>query len=342
VSKGIKKALKNMPKAERQMVAHGLQGGGRNNIVWSKNMLAKTRALNVEKRQGVADNAPGVDTSHSARTGQSALSVFVRPNQRYLIVGDGNFSFSAGLVSLLQGNGSPVTATVYDSREVVKSKYSDAPKHAAALQASGAVIHYEMDGTALENDSRLDPPYDCVIFNFPHVGLSIQDQEKNILANQALVTGFLESAACVCHDTSTICITTKKGEPYESWKVARLGIGLPDIRLRLKTAVDFEASAFPGFAHRRTAGYSEKEEALVEDNGLISSGAKTFVFQLEKGSGGPKKPAEGPGAGRREKESIKTRKKKHGSKMGKGGVVRGPVAKGSRGPKPVWTKPKCD
>jgi len=32
----------------------------------------------------------------------------------------GNFSFSAGLVSLLQGNGSSVTATVYDSREVKK------------------------------------------------------------------------------------------------------------------------------------------------------------------------------------------------------------------------------
>jgi len=142
-----------------------------------------------------------------------------------------------------------------------------------ADQAAGAVIYYEMDGTTLEHESRLDPPYDwsrtestqqtdhvkhwcltvvltrSVVFNFPHVGRSIQDQSKNIVANQELITGFLKSAATVCHDTSAICLTVKKGEPYDSWRVARIGIALPETRLR--SAAPLNPRSELSFGYRR-------------------------------------------------------------------------------------------
>jgi len=115
----------------------------------------------------------------------------------------------------------------------------------------------------------------------------------------------VQSARNYVHSAGAVCVTVKKGEPYDSWKVARLGLAVPG--LRLKTAVEFQASSFPLFVHRRTAG--ERSDASEEDNGLLSGGAKTFVFTAdreEKEEGKDKAKAKGTGAG---KKSAKRNRK---------------------------------
>jgi hypothetical protein len=47
-----------------------------------------------------------------------------KANQRILVLGDGNFSFSRGLVEVL-GRGDNVTSTSLDTRETVVQKYGD-------------------------------------------------------------------------------------------------------------------------------------------------------------------------------------------------------------------------
>lgn len=42
----------------------------------------------------------------------------------------------------------------------------------------------KVDATELETSPLLDKNYDMVIFNFPHVGLGIKEQNDNIEVNQ--------------------------------------------------------------------------------------------------------------------------------------------------------------
>lgn len=184
-----------------------------------------------------------------------------------LIIGDGNFSFAASLVTIFNGKGENITATYYYSKEVLHAKYSDAKVHIKTLLNAGAA-------TRLWAFHGLDAPYDLIVFNFLHVGLGIKDQATNIAANQELVLGFLQSAQKYIHPKGALCVTVKKGDSYDSWKIARLGLAVPG--LRLKTAVDFQPSAFPSFAHQRTAGergVAAEGDTKEEDNGLIGNGA---------------------------------------------------------------------
>ena len=95
-------------------------------------------------------------------------------------------------------------------------------------------------------------PYDYVVFNFPHVGAGIKDQLKNIRANQTMLAAFIPSAFQVLHDEGEVHVTVKKGEPYDSWRLVKLGTALPGVRL--KNSFDFDASLYPSYRHRRTLG----------------------------------------------------------------------------------------
>jgi hypothetical protein len=152
---GAKKHSNRKHKTARPSQRASEQGGGRAAMSWSVKRLADQRATKVAASQ-VCESPPGFlqfqsqqrgaekaylgwqapqkNGGEGARVGQSALAVISKPNQRILVIGDGNFSFAASLVSLFNGDGSSITATVYDSREVLKSKYADADQHVASLQ----------------------------------------------------------------------------------------------------------------------------------------------------------------------------------------------------------------
>ena len=278
-----------------------------NTASWSAKMVKN--ASKPSKQEKLAAIAP---VNH-----QTARALFTKPNQRILLVGEGNFSFACALVTLLGGDGERVTATAYDNAEVLRQKYSDASENIRKLSDSGAAVHLGVDATELETSGVLERNYDLVIFNFPHVGLGIKEQNDNIHVNQALIKAFLLSAIDVVHAQGLVCVTIKKGEPYDSWKVARIGIGLPDVKL--KTAVEFSAKDFTSYTHRRTSGHSP--EHAEDDNEIIRSGAKTFVFARDcapvKGARGDDDDEGGRRVGKKPKKEKFQRK--------------GPNAKGSSG-----------
>ncbi|KAJ2889113.1 hypothetical protein GGI21_006651, partial [Coemansia aciculifera] len=118
-----------------------------------------------------------------------------RKHNNILLIGEGNFSFAHSIAKQL-GSGVNVTATAYDSQEIVAQKYTDdAAKHIAEFEALGGTIMYGIDGTALENHVELkDKLFTHIVFNFPHAGAGIKDQVKNIQTNQLLMAGFFASA----------------------------------------------------------------------------------------------------------------------------------------------------
>ncbi|TEB38543.1 hypothetical protein FA13DRAFT_1760864 [Coprinellus micaceus] len=125
-----------------------------------------------------------------------------KPTDRILLVGEGNFSFtralivhppSASLVSLPPSN---VTATAYDTEEECYEKYADAKEIVGELRERGVRVVFGVDATRLERSKALKGGrWDRVVFNFPHAGKGIADQDRNILSNQVLLLNFLSSAS---------------------------------------------------------------------------------------------------------------------------------------------------
>ncbi|KAH6575934.1 hypothetical protein BASA60_004751 [Batrachochytrium salamandrivorans] len=108
-----------------------------------------------------------------------------------LLVGEGNFSFAASLMEELSGS-IALTATCFDSADVVNSKYPDAHEFIAELADWEATVHYNVDATKLQSVKALrGKRFTKILFNFPHVGGGIKDQDRNVRQNQALIGGIL-------------------------------------------------------------------------------------------------------------------------------------------------------
>eukprot|EP00048_Salpingoeca_helianthica_P013642 m.204424 g.204424 ORF g.204424 m.204424 type:complete len:270 (+) comp15527_c1_seq1:1346-2155(+) len=201
-----------------------------------------------------------------------------KASQSILVIGDGNFSWSAALCEKLEG-GAKVIATCFDSEKDLKFKYEDAQENIDRILASGGMVLHGIDGTSLHTNAALEP-CDVIVFNFPHCGFGIKDQARNIAANQELITKFLTSALGKLQLEGEIHITVKRGKPYDSWGLVKLGTAVPG--MRLKNSFDFYPEAYPGYEHRRTLGFLEGVSS--EPNADLGAGCKTYVFARKKGA----------------------------------------------------------
>lgn len=140
-------------------------------------------------------------------------------SDRILLVGEGNFSFTRAIVqnppeALRNLPPTSVTATAYDTEKECYEKYPDAEATVAFLREKGVEVLFDIDATRLEKYASLKKrKFDRISFNFPHAGAQYQysvcyiayflaslgkgitDQDRNILSNQVLLLGFLQSAA---------------------------------------------------------------------------------------------------------------------------------------------------
>ncbi|KAI9225037.1 hypothetical protein BC828DRAFT_394862 [Blastocladiella britannica] len=208
-----------------------------------------------------------------------------------LLVGEGNFSFALGLASLL-GSGEKILATAYDSRDVVLAKYPDAAAITEDFESAleGKCL-YDVDATHLAKCPALrGKRFSKIVFNFPHVGLGIKDQDRNVRANQQLLLGFFKSVMHVSTATTEIVVTVKTGTPYDLWNLKRLAkqsglvtktsfgthsFVLPSDQNFNQVRIAFNPAPYHGYEHRRTLGHDDSVSASA--NAEIKN-AKTFVF----------------------------------------------------------------
>eukprot|EP00123_Amoebidium_parasiticum_P006041 comp17102_c0_seq1/m.15861 comp17102_c0_seq1/g.15861 ORF comp17102_c0_seq1/g.15861 comp17102_c0_seq1/m.15861 type:complete len:315 (-) comp17102_c0_seq1:476-1420(-) len=236
--------------------------------------------------------------------------ILYRMEQRVLVVGDGNCSFSRALAEHF-GCGPTLVCTTYDDEKTMNEKYEDAAEHVKTIQDFGGRVLHSIDCCKLGSYPQLregnhggdQVKYDCIVFNFPHVGLGIKDMDRNIAANQKLIFGFLQSATTLLAPRGEIHVTVKQGEPYDSWRTAALGT--KEAGLSLKAGVPFAPSQYPGYRHRRTLGHADG--VSTDDNEDISKGARTYIFveRTEEEEGGPKKKAKNPAGTKGDKKKRK-------------------------------------
>lgn len=135
---------------------------------------------------------------------------------RILIIGDGDFSYSLSLVMNKMILAKNLVCTSFDSREELNEKYGKEviDKNILELNQLGVdKIYHKIDGTKIKESLGLNYSknkrqgdgsgksfkklgglrINNIIFNFPHVGLKIDNVDRNVLANQKLLTGFFKS-----------------------------------------------------------------------------------------------------------------------------------------------------
>ncbi|KAF9208698.1 hypothetical protein BGZ49_007882 [Haplosporangium sp. Z 27] len=200
-----------------------------------------------------------------------------------LLVGEANFSFAKCLALEILNRGDIITATSLDSFTTMSEKYTDAQENVKELEEAGATVLFEVDATKLNKiKSFKGKRFSKIVFNFPHAGAGIKDQDRNVVSNQKLMRSFFESATPFLTDTDLgdkkageIHVTVKTGLPYDLWNIKRLatGTGL----LGNKTSFPFKIEQYPGYEHRRTIGF--KEGVSQGDNvEIVNKNPKTFVF----------------------------------------------------------------
>jgi 25S rRNA (uracil2634-N3)-methyltransferase len=192
-----------------------------------------------------------------------------------LLVGEGNFTFSRALAEKIHG-AFQMICTCFDSETELHEKYPDCVPVLQDIEELGGSVLFNVDATKLSGKA-LKRRFSKIVFNFPHVGRSIKDQDRNILANQQLLSAFfhasidkLTSLARGDEFEGQILVTLKSGDPYDKWNIKSLAAkcGLKCIR-----SFEFSPDDYPGYYHCRTSG------SKIHDNSEISNKMpRTFIF----------------------------------------------------------------
>ncbi|TKA23458.1 hypothetical protein B0A50_07485 [Salinomyces thailandicus] len=213
---------------------------------------------------------------------------------RVLLVGEGDFSFSK---SVVEHHGCcDITATCYDSQETLFDKYKpQAEEHVRYLEEEGQAVLYSVDATKLDQNKHLKKTggqFDVVIFNFPHVGGKSKDVNRQVRFNQELLVSFFQAALSLLAAGGTIVVTLFEGEPYTLWNIRDLA---RHSGLEVQRSFRFVAEAYPGYSHSRTLGNIEGGGGWKGED----RDARSYVFQ-KKGGGTV------PGAAKAVKPAPKT------------------------------------
>ncbi|KAI7861699.1 hypothetical protein BDF14DRAFT_1865770 [Spinellus fusiger] len=231
---------------------------------------------------------------------------------RILLIGEGNFSFARALSEKYLTEGSErLVATCFDSEKTLYEKYGEEVKdNIAYITALGAKVFYDVDGTQLEKCKGIkNDLYSKIVFNFPHAGSGIKDQDRNVRSNQELLSAFFASASQRLSDgkrlfyqesikeeeeeekekevaayeeeplpNGEIHVTIKTCKPYHLWAIRNLA---KTGQLATKTTYAFHPDDYPGYEHRRTLGF-KAGVSKTENAEILKAVPKTFVFVHKK------------------------------------------------------------
>mmetsp|Transcript_16628 Transcript_16628/g.21577 ORF Transcript_16628/g.21577 Transcript_16628/m.21577 type:complete len:240 (-) Transcript_16628:101-820(-) len=135
---------------------------------------------------------------------------------KVLLLGEGNFSFAAGLARKHKTdklNCSNILATSFDSEKEVYQKYKEAKIFINTFKSLGGKVMYNVDARDIQASlPGQQSCFDCIIFNFPHNGTkytgkkSVQQKWNN--EHRLLISQFLLSAKPLLKNGGEIHLST--------------------------------------------------------------------------------------------------------------------------------------
>ena len=272
------------------------------------------------------------------------------PSDRYLLLGEGNFSFAWSLSRWLsrgrredKGSVHQLVASSFDSEEQVLSKYPEASSVLSQFRQLGRqnLVVHGVDATRPlapqlssivggGEDESATALFDCIIFNFPHLGVEDAQLHSSMLAH---------SMACIAaslRDDSSVFVLTLADAQAARWKMLAMAARN---RLDLVEALAFRDTDWPGYEIKRhQSGKSFKSRvkdcsyfffrkaSATEHSSTIRHTLHTHLFELRRGAPPPlvatakscKRKEEGESGGEGERgEGLKGKQQGKDSKKSK-------------------------
>ena len=150
-----------------------------------------------------------------------------------------------------------MTATSFETYETLLKKHPQATANLETLKASSNTVLFNIDATKLgllhtpSGALLRRTPWDRIIFNFPHTGGLTKDVNRQVRANQAMLSSFFKCATEVLAPGGLIVVTIFEGQPYTLWNVKDVA---RHTGLVVGKSFRFEAAAYEGYRHARTLG----------------------------------------------------------------------------------------
>lgn len=288
----------------RQVVGKGLKGALQSHKIQEEFKQKKhNSAVNEKQRQAEKlKSIRGGGKPQKPQVNQKPKQAFIpfQANETVLLVGEGDFSYARSIVE--QGFVKPenLIATSFDSENQLVEKYSLAAENVEFLRNEGVDVMHEIDATNLLGGFKIKPKklasvfsppkkLNHIMFNFPHTGKGIKDQDRNIRDHQKLVLGYFQSAhalfgavnsylkpelATYIDDQESsaqkILLSLFNGEPYISWGVKALA---RNVGYRVERSGAFDWATFKGYQHRRTTSMRDTTKPAAERD------ARIYVFE---------------------------------------------------------------
>ncbi|KAI3755687.1 hypothetical protein L1987_55493 [Smallanthus sonchifolius] len=202
----------------------------------------------------VAKRRPGLGRDMNRSKGKERWIHDYKSSQKILLVGEGDFSFSACLARAFH-TAENIVATSYLKRKSLLRKHWTSIPHLEELESLGCLLLYKVDVYKMHTHPILkNKKFDIIIFNFPHAGhydyLCERDPEL-IEMHMDLVEAYFKSASKLLTKGGEVHLRHREDPPYDSWNVVWLAA---KASLTLKEKVDFEKSDYPGYHNKRGGG----------------------------------------------------------------------------------------
>jgi len=233
---------------------------------------------------------------------RKAARVMYKPDDHILLLGEGNFSFTAALVTLLAKHPAKkvtghIVSTCFDDQKSLDTKYStEATDNIKMAEDFGVYVLTGVDATDLMGHNKLQKTFkelfdaddtthnndieepeeintkgfDKIVFNFPHTGCGEKDTDKNIQIHREFLKAYFTSALSLLRKEDSSTPIRLRPEIHVTLKMGEpydswkvSQIG-SEANLQLKTSERFYPDMFPGYEHRRTIGTFDDDDKAAK------------------------------------------------------------------------------
>ncbi|KAM1954957.1 hypothetical protein ACFX16_024569 [Malus domestica] len=172
-------------------------------------------------------------------------------SHKILLVGEGDFSFSACLARAFRSAANMV-ATTLESEDTILTEHFSSEAHLEELERRGCLVLYEVNVYVMDR----------------HYHRLIETDEELIELHRHLLKAFFKSARGMLSKGGEIHVSHRVDYPYDQWKLKELA---EKAGLFLKEKVWFDKSDYPGYHNKRGGGIQSNKTFPLTNNECYTS-----------------------------------------------------------------------